>query len=278
MKVECDIVVVKGREVIWCNREDREYWSSSSSEKFSEDFLNGDVFEVEVVFEGSRKEVSEKEVELLTEVDAANNPLYYNLSNQSLHRLSQTKIANRYGETLKDVANCKSSSSKRDSTARKLGFLDSSYLAEHIYTKHMQGMSFASISRELGKDRHFAKIYISRQDMSTFLEELEAASKDKVREMFALGATLSKISEDMGIGYFTARRLLGEYAAKGNRRFLVAENLNYTKEELGVVIVKKFLEGSSLGEISDELDIQETTTRRYFHSCLRERLKASDFE
>ncbi|QDP59505.1 MAG: hypothetical protein GOVbin4162_79 [Prokaryotic dsDNA virus sp.] len=278
MKQECDIVSIEGEEIIWCNREDKEYWSSSASVQYFKDFSRGDRFSVEVLFKGSREAVAKKEVELLEQVDAANNPLYYNLCNQSLHTMAQDKVVNRYGETLKDVANCKSSSSKRDRTAESLGFKDSSFLAEFIYKQSLKGYSFAKISRDLGRHRHFAKVYISKQDMSLFNQEINNTDPYVVRKMYALGATLTKISKTMNIGYFSARRLLGCYLDKGNRRFLVATDLGYTKDELGCIIVRMFLEGKSLGDISKELKIQEITTRRYFHSCLRERLKASDFE
>lgn len=97
----------------------------------------------------SLQKLYERESFWIEKMGAVDSGEYYNISN-SLKRTDQDAVVNIFGETVKEYASRCSSLSKRDGTARSLGFSNYGLLQLHILSEYDSGKSMAQISKDLG--------------------------------------------------------------------------------------------------------------------------------
>ena len=124
----------------------------------------------------------------------------------------------------------------------------------------------------------FALNYIKGFDMEKCKAEFESnIDTQEVRRLVGYEkCSLHKAAEVLGLELPTVRILVGNYIEDKIMR--VAFEIGKTEQELKNDILKKFVSGKNFYEISDEIGITYTATRRFFFSAVRERFKASDFE
>ena len=278
MKTECGIVKIDGNDTMVCLKTGKVYVGSSYNPIMIEDAKRGDTFSVEILENVAiRKDLSSREIYYIDKFDAVNSGEYYNLSNSPLDAcLNQDAIGNCFGETIKDRATAGSAMSKRDTTAKSLGFDNYGVLSFYIHEKLASGMSGQSVSYLLGKHRHFARRFIEDFDMVAALEELPEAEslKSMIREDRSREATLVKLKEIYGFQLPTIRSIIGDYGKDYTYR--VATGMGMTKDELEVDIAKRVLDGDTFEKVAKDTGIQLLSVKRYFLRCIRSRLKSCD--
>lgn len=276
-KQECHIRQIDGVPTIVGISNGKPYYSSSSSIEMREEMKNGDRFEAKVleqVFD--RKQLLEREDYWIKHHNAVKSQQYYNMSNATLNCHDQDAVANKYGETVKELAWRNSSWSKRDNTAKQLGYNNFGEICFDIHKRLSSGERIFEISYSFGKHRHFAKSIISKYDMDKAVLDLEKDFTAELRNYIKNGCSLYYAAELLGIEIPAARSLLGDYDAVNFRSFSVARDMGKTKEELEVEITKQILGGMGFREVAKEHGIIYESVKRYFFRCIRRNLKNSD--
>lgn len=283
-KSHCKIVDVDGIPTMIDVKTGKPYFGSSTNQEMRDDLKRGDRFSCSVLEEVSwenKKHLREMEDYYLKKYDVGNSEEYYNITDCAEFRNRNTKAAqtacgNSFGELAKDIAGEHCSMSKRDGTAKRLGFTDYGALYLYIYEEMKSGKSGAEVSHSLGLQRHFASRYLSAFDMDKAYDECQNMTHlvDDVRSLWWKGATLAKISEILGIEKVTARFFLGKYSE--DRSYGVAYNLQKTKEELEIEITKAILDGEDFVDVAKRTGLVLESVKRYFLRCVRRRLKSSD--
>lgn len=235
---------------------------------------NGDRFEAKVleqVFD--RKQLLEREDYWINYYDAVKSQDYYNMSNARLNCHDQDAVANKYGETVKELASRNSSWSKRDNTAREFGYNNFGEFCFDIHKRLQAGERIFEISYSFGKHRHFAKSIISKYDMEKAVLDLEKDATKELRDYIKNGCSLFYAAELLEIEIPAARYLLGDYDTVNFRAFSVARDMGKTKEELEIEITKQILSGMGFREVAKEHGIIYESVKRYFFRCIRRNLK-----
>ena len=276
-KTECNIVELDGINTIIDLKSDKPYYSSSQSLEMKEDMLKGDVF-VASILESvpDRRNLLERENYWINKYDAVFSQDFYNITNAVLNCHDQEVIVNVYGERLKELATRNSSLSKKDNTAKKLGYDNFAQLVLYIW-QESEIKTYAEISKDLGKERHFAKIFVRGYDKAKTLTDLQRVDlQPKLRKMVLKGCSLFLASQKLKLEYPAARILLGDFNKLNERSYSVAKLGGLSKKELEVQITKDILDGAGFREVATKYGIIYESVKRYFFRCVRERLKSSD--
>lgn len=276
-KSECKIVKLNGVDTMISVATGKPYMSSSTSFEFKDDIIKGDVFEVSIlqqVRQSERTRLVEIENEWIVKMDAVNSSEYYNLGYALLNCRDQGKLANRYGQTVSDLAKDNSSMSKRDGTARELGYNNYGDMCFDLYAKYLECANWATVSKALNKHRAFARVNLAPFNMEKAILDLEVDRAKEIRILLADNCSLAKACTILDIELPAGRKMLGEYLE--DKSFSVAFMNNKTTEELEIEITKRILDGEGFREVSNSLGIVYESVKRYFFRCIRKRLKSSD--
>lgn len=277
-KSECKVIPIDGVDTIVQINTGRPYYSSSSCPIFKQDMLNGDVIEAEILEEVTvRTNLIERENYWIDHFDAVSSDEFYNMSTACLNCHNPDAILNVYGERHKDVACRNSSWSKRDSNAKKQGFDNFGEFCLHIWdeAKHK---SWAEISENMGKHRHYAKSIVDPYDEDKTRYDLEHKMhlKEELRQHIVKGCSLFHACDLLDITRPAGRIMLGEYNRKMERSYSVAKMRGMSKEEMEIEVTKQILDGKSFREVSNDMGMIYESVKRYFFRCIRKRLKSSD--
>ena len=283
-KQDCRLVDINGVPSIIGNT-GTVYTGSSSSYEFSNDIKSGHVFHASILEEvPSRPLLAERERFWLQSLGVCSDDAYYNLSEMAfhVHKEMQDKVVNIFGETFKQVAGNNSSASKRDNTAVRCGFANFGELSFHIHSEQLGGLSGKDISSSLGQgNRHFASVFIRNYDMANAFTQLNNVSiieEQIARDYLVKGASLSKISEMMGLEIPVVRVLCGDYNKRKHSLHHCAHYNRMTAPEFELTIARLVVDGVSYKEVADRLSISKRSVSRYFTSYFCKRFKSSDLE
>ncbi len=266
------------------DRVGKPYYSSSSSVEMREQMKRGDVFEASVLDSGmSREKLLAAEDKFITAADAVNSDEYYNKSNARLNCHDQGAVANRFGETVKELANRNSSWGKRDNTAKKLGFANFGLLHLWVKTKVGEGLTHADMCRLIGKHRHFSLSLIKGIDLDKALLEIDNKDvyQDKLRGLILAGCSLYYACELMGLELTSGRVILGDFNKKKERAFSVAIRNNKTKEEMEDAVINVLInseDGYGNKDAAKLLNISLEAVRRYVSRWLKRNVKPEDLK
>lgn len=273
-KQECHLRIVDAIPTIIGTSNGKPYYSSSSSIEMREEMKNGDRFSASILEDVlDRKSLLEREDYWITHFDAVKSQEFYNMSNAKLNCHDQDAVANKYGETVKDLASRNSSWSKRDNTAKECGYNNFGEFCFDIHNRLLAGERIFEISYSLNRHRHFAKTVIVKYNMEKAVLDLEKDVTKELRDYIKNGCSLFYAAELLDIEIPAARALLGDYDAVNFRSFSVARDMGKTKEELEIEITKDILDGKGFTEISREKGIIYESVKRYFLRCVRRNLK-----
>lgn len=280
-KQECKVVLIDGVNTMVNVKDGKIYLGSSQSIDFKHDLEDGHIFEAEVlqiVPRCDRGNLNDIENEWIVKLDAVNSEEYYNLGYAIKKARSTDVIVNKYGQTVRELARDNSASSKRDNTAKELGFTNYGYLCIHIYDLMRKGVSGSDISSQLGKHRHFSKKFIEPFNMEKALKDiLKEHLKHDLRMLVGFGkCSLKKACKILDIEEPAGRILLGDYVE--SREYSVASAKGKTKEELELDIAKLIHSGKNFTQVADELGIVLESVKRYFFDYFRRRFKVSDLK
>jgi hypothetical protein len=279
-KQECYLVSVDGVDTIISCKTGKPYYSSSSSFEMRADMESGHVFEASVLEEVvDRKQLLEAENNHIVKFNAVKSDEYYNIGNAVLNCHDQDAVANRFGQTVKELARDNSSCSKRDNNAEQLGFSNFGLLAFHIQDMRDANskLSWASIAREFGKDKHWAIVFLKPYNMVKARLDLAKTEKTpELRKLIAENCSLFFAAKLLDIEIPAARVMLGDFNKLKERAYSVALLNGMSREEMEVEVTKMIIEGSDFGGISKKLGITLTSVKRYFIRCVRRRLRVSD--
>lgn len=273
-KQECHLRMVDDIPTIIGTSNGKPYYSSSSSIEMREEMKRGERFSASILEEVlDRKTLLEREDYWITYYNAVKSQEYYNMSNAKLNCHDQDAVANKYGETVKELAWRNSSWSKRDNTAKECGFSNFGIFCIALYERIQSGERICDISYSFNKHRHFARGIVQLYDMEKVITDSKLDLSSEVRNYIKEGCSLYYAAELLDIEIPAARILLGDYDALYLRAFSVARDMGKTKEELEIEITREILSGKGFREISKEKGIIYESVKRYFLRCVRRNLK-----
>lgn len=276
-KLECDIVLIDNIRTIVSLRDHKVYLGSSSSPIMREDLSLGNIFEAEVleVVKDPTK-IRFTEQSWLERLDAASSEEFYNLTNNALNgKSNQYSIINDLGELQKDIAKSRSSMSKRNKTARLLGFEHCYDLYLHIW-KHLQnGLTFAQIADGLGCERHYPSRWLREINLEKLAGETPSYHVEDVAKLFYKGYSYEAISSILDITKPTVDKAIQYY---NFQNMTLQYKLMLNSENIGREIALRVLSEEDIPTISKSMGIDHRTGYKYFYNFLRKRLKPSDLE
>lgn len=284
-KTECSLIELNGIPTIVSLKNNKPYYSSSSNVEFQSDFKSGNIFVASVLEEvPDRSTLLSVENKHILKHDAVKSEEYYNLSEATVggHSYSQDAPKNIFGETIKEYAKNESSSSKRRTRAKTLGFDNYGLLAFHIYNRSLSGENFSLISTNLGLERHFAQIYLKNWDMQKASLQLKSLDKDlytnKLRSLITQGASLKKAAELLEIEEVVAEIFNNNFNTT-DKNFSVAIQKGMSAEELELKVALDILK-DNLGfkECAKKNGITILNAQRYFLRYVRKRLDTNDIK
>lgn len=265
------------------DRSDKPYYSSSSSIEMREEMVNGDIFEASLLeYVKDRKDLLAVEDKFIRLHDAVMSSEYYNKCNATMNCHDQDAVANKFGETVKELAWRNSSASKRDNTASKFGFSNFGEFHLWIKEKTEEGMTHSQISQILGKYRDFSGMTVKSIDLSKAKIEVLNTElyQDKLRKMCASGCSLYYAAELLGLELPSARIILGDYNKVMERGYRAAIKAGMSKDEMEIKIVQIILDSDSKNEgwkdAAKELNIGVEAVRRYFIRYVKRNMKRPD--
>lgn len=253
------------------DRLDKPYYSSTTSIEMKEEMIKGDVFEASILEIGvDRKDLIFRENFYIEKYNAVLSEEFYNKSNALMNCHDQDAVANKFGETVKELACRNSSCSKRDNTARKLNFDNFGELHLWVKEKKDEGLTHAEMSTIIGKHRHFTASIIEGINLDKAKLEIDNKDlyQDKLRRMVAAGCSLYYAAEILGLELPSARIILGDYNKEMERAFRTAIKAGLSKDELERKVVQYIYDadenGSGWREAAKACNITSEAARRYF--------------
>lgn len=280
-KTDCKVIEIKGVHTIIRTSNGKPYYSSSTCPEMRQDLLNGDIFEATILEQISHKNKSniiETEDKWIRKYDAVNSTEFYNLAYplkyfcNNKDKFQQT--ANKYGQSVIDLAKDNSTLSKKDGSAKSLGFKNFGELCFEIWNEYKVTNNWSAIAKKYGKHKGFCRVYVEQYDMAKAEQDLKLNLQKELRSLIDENCSLRKACEVLNIEYPAGRVLLGEYLE--NKSFTVSRNLGLSKEELEISITKRILDGEGFREVSNSTGLIYESVKRYFFRCIRKRLKSSD--
>jgi hypothetical protein len=260
------------------DRNNKPYYSSSSSFEMKEEMKRGDIFEASLLeWVPDRRNLLEIENKYIMEKDAVKSDNYYNMSYALMNCHDQEAVANKFGETIKELACRNSSLSKRDNTAKKLGFNNFGELHLWVKQKKDEGFSHGDMSELIGKHRCFSKNIIEGIDLEKAYLEIENSNiyQDKLRSMIACGCSLYYAAELLKLELPSARIIIGDYNKEMERAYRCALKVGLSKDELEKRVVQIILnskDGEGYKDAARELKIGTEAVRRYLARYLKKNL------
>lgn len=277
-KSDCKIVKVNGVDTMFGVTTGKPYMSSATSFEFKDDLAAGHVFEVSILQQlgqEQRKDLVKIENEWIVAKNAVESPEYYNKGYAVLNVRDQGKLANRYGETVADLAKNNSSTSKRDNTAKSLGFQNFGQFYFEAYAAYkLYDLNWSKAAAVYGKNKGYVRTCLAPFDMEKAIEDLRIDRSVEIRALIADNCSLVEACRILGIELPAGRVMLGDY--EESRNYTVAYSQGKTEDELAIEITKRILDGEGFREVSNSTGLIYETVKRYFFRCVRERLKSSD--
>lgn len=264
------------------DRNDKPYYSSSTSIEMAEDMKNGHIFVAEVLeYVMDRKDLLGIENDHINRLNAVKSDEYYNKSNALLNCHDQGAVANKFGETVKDLANRNSAWSKRDNEAKVNGFENFGHFHMWIHTQLLSDKTPNNLSLEMNKHRKYVGSLIKGIDLDKAYSELNSLNakeiQSKLRYYIANGCSLYYACELCNIELPTGRIMLGDFNKDMEKSFRVALKRQMSKEEMELKIVRTILEhpvdGYGFKEAAKDLGLSLESTKRYFIRYLKKNLK-----
>lgn len=275
-KQECQIGKVDGIPTI-LDRDGKPYYSSSTSYDFREDMLRGDVFVASLLEDViDRSSLLQVENSYIEKANAVFSEDYYNLSNAVLNCHNQDAIANLYGESVKELAKNNSSTSKRDNSAKDLGFNNFGELCFAIWERYCDNPNWQTVSESFGKERHWANVTVKPFDMEKALLDIGKRTVEDVRKLISRKCSLHKAAQLLEIELPVARILLGDFNKEFQKSYSVAMSQGLTQGELEAAITKDVLRAMPWADVCRKHAVNETSAKRYFMRCIRRHLDPED--
>lgn len=281
-KTECFIENINGINRIVSSKTGLPYYGSSTCPLMKDDMSKSMRFNAEILEEvPDKRNLLETENKWIKFLNAVESPDYYNIAYALVGgcAIDQGAAYNMYGETIVQYGKATSSLNKRHNTAKRFGFKNLGEFCIWLYNEKLSGKSSAQIARDIGWERHAPYRYLSDYDMDKCLKEYnedDTCLQKEIRSLIAEGVSAKKIAELKGLEIPTVCLYIGEYDDIYKKAFLVAQRRGQTKEELEIEVTKMILDGKGFNEVSRELSINETSVKRYFLRCVRNKLKSSD--
>ena len=278
-KSSCKIIKINGVKTMVDINSGKPYYSSSTSFEFKDDIKSGNVFEVEILQKvpmKDRKRLVEIENQWIIEKNAVGSDEYYNLGYALLNCRDQGKLANKYGETVGDLAKNNSSASKRDNTAKQVGFNNFGELCFYAYNEYLKSKNWSDVARGFNRHKGFIRMMLGPFDMDKATLDLKTVNVEKIRELLSQNCSLSKACEILNVELPAGRVALGEYIK--DRNYSVAFNQGKTKKELELEITREILDGKGFHEVAALTGVTVTSVKRYFFRCIRSNFKSSDLK
>ena len=281
-KTECFIEEFEGLSRIVSSKTGKFYYGSSTCLEMKADMKNHHRFSAVVLEEvPNKKDLLERENEWIRKYDAVNSSEFYNKSYAILgiFKVDQQAPYNEFGETILGYGKLMSSFNKKNNTAKKFGFKNLGEFCVWIYQRRQAGLSWPAIADEIGWERHQPQRYVCCYNMEKSVAEYDPVNTEvqrKVRVLIAKGASVSKTAELLSLEIPTVIQYIDDFNLINDRTFLCAQRRGMTKEELGIEVTKRILDGAGFNEVSVELNLNETSVKRYFLRCVRANLKSSD--
>tara|TARA_Y100001956_G_C4124434_1_gene189266 strand:+ start:2597 stop:3520 length:924 start_codon:yes stop_codon:yes gene_type:complete len=255
------------------NREDKPYYSSTTSYEMLEDFRNGDIFEASVLeYVPNREDLIYRENEHIKKCSAVESEEYYNKAYAILNaHYDPDSVANKYGETLAQLSSRNSSWSKRDGRSKECGFSNFGEMYFWIHDQKIKGRSGRCVSEELGKERHFAYRTIKNMDIPLAKKQVEdfkgTEVEREIKTMVYNNCSPVFACEVLGLEIAAGRFLLGDFKERDNE-FVAALKRGMTREELEKRVVQHVFDSEKVGNgfknAAKELNLSLETVRRYF--------------
>jgi len=278
-KSACKIIKMEGVKTMVSIDKGKPYYSSSTSFEFKDDFKSGNVFEVEVLQKvpmKDRKKLVEIENQWIIKMNAVDSPEYYNLGYAILNCRDKGKLANKYGETVEQLGGHNSSMSKRDNSAKTLGFENFGEFCFYAYDRQLELNNWSDVAKEFNKHKGYIRTALLPFNMGKAKLELPSVDKLKIRELMSQNCSLFKACEILQIELPTGRVALGNYIQ--SRDYSVAFNQGKSKHEMELEITRKILDGKGFNQVAAEMGITYTSVKRYFFRCIRSQFKSSDIK
>jgi hypothetical protein len=256
------------------NRDDKPYYSSTTSYEMLNDMRNGDVFEASVLEAGvDRSVLTEVENSHIKKYDAVYSSEYYNKAYAILDaHYDPSSLANKYGETIAQLSCRNSSWGKREGRAKECGFKNFGEMYFWIQEQKDKGMSGRQVSEAIGKERHFAYRTIKDMDIVLAKKQYELYKGDqdfliKLKTMIYNNCSPIYACELLGVEFAAGRALLGDYGEK-DKHFIASLKRGMTKDELEKKVVQFVYDSPKVGagfkDAAKALNLSLETTRRYF--------------
>lgn len=277
-KAECRLEVLNGLPTLIDCKTEKPYLGSSSSPEMKQDLLLGHRFSATILKSKlPKKRLLEAENECIKEFNAVDSPEYYNMAYATLGGFmhDHNAVMNFFGETIKEYSSSKSGTSKRNTTAKKLGFDCIGDLALYIYEERALCNSYKEVADKLNCDRHTPSRFIEGYDMPKCFKEVQDKNEDTqhlVRDLYTRGASYHKIKELTGLEIPTITIYLKGFDRGSTKEYLTARRRNLTEEELQLKIIALYLSGESIGSCADKLNINKFSAVRYFDKYVRAHL------
>lgn len=269
-KIECKLIKLDGVDTIYNVKTDKPYYSSSSNYEFAEDMKAGHVFEasiLEVVI--GREKLRDAETKHIRLLNAVDSPDFYNMAEAFQNTYDHQATKNMFGETVAEYASRASQVSKRDGTAKALGYNNFGEMYFALQKRLDNGESVSEVSSSCGKHRKWIQITLSPYDMVKAKMDLGIDRSTDIREFMRKGASLKYAAESLNIELPAARVMLGDYSKAGERAYSVASARGKSKEELEIEITNRVLDGEGFIEIGNSMALVRESVLRYFLRCLR---------
>ena len=269
-KVECKLINLDGVDTIYNVKTDKPYYSSSCCYEFAEDMKAGHVFEasiLEIVI--GRDNLRAAETEHMRKLNAVESEEFYNMSEAFANTYDHQAIKNQFGETVAEFASRTSQASKRDGTAKSLGYKNFGEMYFALQKRLDNGEGVKEVSESCGKHRKWVQITLSPYDMKKAQKDLETDRSVDIRELMRKGASLKYAANALDIELPAARVMLGDFSKEGERAYSVAAARGKSKEELEIEITKRVLNGEGFIEIGNSMALVRESVLRYFLRCVR---------
>lgn len=270
-KKNCRLENIDGVPTIVYLKTGKPYYSSSTCSIFLQDLRNGHEFHAEILEKISNPDLTLiREHEILKQLNVAFNPQYYNKSNGiprhgNINSTVREELINKYGETVGSYNASQTAMSRRDKTAKSLGFDNFAELSFDIYEKNKAGIALRQITRDFGKtDSHFAQKFICVFNLDkAVLDVTKSEYKDKVRELYTKErVSIRKISEILDIDQVAARYFLSSLADKDTHSTLY-RRINKTEDELVKHVMDSIAGGKTSADICNELGSTSLIIHKY---------------
>lgn len=273
-KVECKLLDIEGIPTIFNVKTGKPYYSSSTCSEMRADLERGDVLSASVLeVVTDRESLRDRENFHIATLNAVASEEFYNKSGAFKNTHDGKAIANKYGETVGDYASRSSQASKRDGTARALGFSNFGTMYFEIHRRMTAGESNQVISEGYGKHRKWAQVLLRDYDMAKASIELEDDKTEAVRDLVASGASLKRAAEILSIEIPTARVFLGDFDQEGQKTYSVAKSRGLTKEEMEVNVIHRILAGEEIIDICNSTALVRESVLRYFMRGIKRCIK-----